>query len=268
VLLVATALHADPVIADGVIRGSYDATVGQLRCSNTIVDAMQRVGKGGSGEVYRGTSTKSGHKSARPNDVVVKISYPTTINAVEREYDVLGELRNKGVQKHIESGVDKCIIDFEGSSAGKSIAVIMEPYFNPSEQITKEGLDEYTPFARKTAITNLITTMVDLLSAGISLSDMQVLVNGQTGDILFVDLTEYWRLSDRMDALDISAVKNLIGEVQLYIASSEEDLARSILNNRLRDLTRLGRSPRKEIVEVLAGMFDIDVGAIRTVSQE
>lgn len=177
-------------------------------CGTEVVRPLQNIGAGGSGSVYKGVL------SSANLPVAVKVSWVTTFEPVRRECEVLDFLAMKGNARNVE----KCIADCEYLVDGQPRKMILlYPFFqSPKTSITSfKNTMEHD--ITKRAVGNLVESMIQLVGSGVILTDLQYLVDPDTGDLLVIDVSEaqYLRPNDLFSRQQL--VASFASEVRMNI---------------------------------------------------
>lgn len=162
---------------------SFDGLV-DLRCQKTALTGMSRLGAGGGGTTF------SGMIGGNVPDSVAKISWERSKQSVENECKVL-----KYLEKYHVDHVEKCVALCDGSGSipsSRSVAV-MTPLFTAEKgtsPVATLGAIGKSSDSLRRAMVALISTTVQMVKAGVALSDVQLLIDPLQGNLLFIDMTE------------------------------------------------------------------------------
>lgn len=206
----------------------------QLRLKNPVL-----LGSGGGGAVFAMESV-SGDSSA---PVALKVSWKGSANAVARECRILQALAARQATTTDDpsfSSLEVCLgmAPYPFDNAGRTM-IALQPVF-ADEQVA--NIEDLLPDRQRleTAVTSVIQTMMQLLSAGIVTADVQPLISRATGRILFIDFTEASQLecassnsrkNDLCDA-DQAAVSNFVSEMMALIPSDQQETTASTFLHR------------------------------------
>jgi hypothetical protein len=196
------------------------------QCGNLDLD-LEFIGSGGSGTVFRGDM-----KGRKP--VVVKVSRKASENSVKREAAILIKLEQKLVN-NVERFVDSCDMDIgEGATY---FAGVFRPYLNPPEASSIATIkNDATGAIKAKASRQLMRTVIEMVNADIALTDLQVLIEPDTGQLLVIDLTEAetLRLEQGLSFHDKAVVSSFFGEALAFV----EEAMTNAPNKQIRDSIR------------------------------
>lgn len=131
---------------------------------NIEMNELRLIGSGGSGDVY----VKSSH------DTVFKLSRNSNRKGVINECNILQYLAQYQIP-HIESCVSCC------EHQGKQLEVL-KPFFAPAATPVSDFMLIQDEVTRTQAIYSYASVNLDILRAGVVLSDLQVLIDRDTGN--------------------------------------------------------------------------------------
>jgi hypothetical protein len=127
-----------------------------------------------------GRDTPFDTSNGRP--VVVKYSWVLSAQSVKNECAVLREMEKKHV-----SGVERCIGELDYQPDPSRSVIIMEPLIEDGVSSVQELSTETI---QSVAIQALMRTFVEMLSARVVTTDVQVLISQRSGDAILIDMTE------------------------------------------------------------------------------
>jgi hypothetical protein len=245
-LLLISAFLSSPLIALAAVINDKDAKPQTAVCNEISLSSFAKAGAGGSGIVFSATTLRKDQNP--PISAAVKVSWTSTTDSVLRECEILKLLERSNVQ-----GVEKCIGDCTWSeddprvprelltsiasrdsastgSRSKTHQVIVKTPFFASKRLPVGSLDDVDSDGSKVvAVRRLVSTMVQMLAAGLATSDLQPLIDPDTGSLLLVDLSEAVTFDPKSPSdSDILAVLNFVSEtnslLQAGAASSIRDI--------------------------------------------
>ena len=160
------------------------------------------INSGGTGVVY----------GSPDSSAVLKVARTGSENRVAHECEMINYVNSKisGDVKYKDLKFVKCLDQCSVNSADKGI--LMTPLIPPSFVSTFDSLHD--DIARK-AVDNTLRILDLLLSSGVVLTDLQLLIGPETGDVYLIDLTES-ALENRSPSLP---------GVQLVLRHESRDLA-------------------------------------------
>ncbi len=181
------------------------------------------LGSGGGGAVF------SYHDDDGDKDIAIKFSWVRSAKSVERECDVLNVLaagpNTKWSKDDIPShtrNVEKCLGSERYARDPRRVVIALEPVVdNVSAVSTVAEVDKET---QKIAVEDIVCTMVDMLAANVVTTDVQPLINRQTGKALFIDMTEAQVMSSPEPTfLDLALAASFCSEMAALIPSQSTD---------------------------------------------
>jgi hypothetical protein len=95
--------------------------------------------------------------------------------------------------------------------------------------------------------------MVQMLAANVVTVDVQPLIYKQTGDVIFIDLTEAQELKPPLSFLDVALLSSFCTEMAALIPESLLPVASTALLDELKALEQRGAFLLNESYEVLLG---------------
>jgi hypothetical protein len=171
------------------------------RCGATSFERIEQINKGGGGTAA-GVYSAQSRGSTQVEDLVMKESFPnrwyvrrfpptSSADLVLKECDVIRRLNDANVE-NIEKCIDSCSTE-EGSSR-----ILLAPKFVVPSKGGSSDPDDTRQVVRSIRDTKVRTeilekmtrTVVEMLAAGFASSDIQLLVNAESGEVLFIDFTE------------------------------------------------------------------------------
>ena len=202
------------------------------QCGNLELD-LEMIGSGGSGTVFRGNV-----KGKEP--VVVKVSREASEKSVKREAAILIKLEQKHVS-NVERFVDSCDMDI--GEGNKYFAGAFRPYLNPPESSSIAAIkNDDSGLIKAKASQQLMRTVVEMVGANIALSDLQILIEPDTGKLLVIDLTEAETLhiEQGLSFHDKAAVASFFGEALGFVEEAMVKATSKQIRNNIREAALLG----------------------------
>jgi hypothetical protein len=172
-------------------------------------------------------------------DVVLKVSWKGSSQDVKKECDILKKLQQSSSNHDGPMGaVEVCLGEVPYKPDPTRTVIALQPVFH-DEQVASVG--ELLPDQRKvqTAVSHIIRTMLQMLSANVVTMDVQPLISWETGEVLFIDFTQaisIYEGNDKSITTDMEAVviRNFVNEMMLLIPrEQQESIASSVLLNEL-----------------------------------
>lgn len=227
---------------DGLSRSSQSIT-----CDDSVVlTGVRQIGEGGSGTVYSGRLDNL--------MAVAKVSSSRSQASVVHECDVLRRL----ARLHIDN-IETCLCcstyrenlhDSSSSSSSTSRQVIvLQPFFTTGSSTADDNNVVSTLATVRSkqlqliATESLLSTTVQMIRAGVALSDVQVLVNPDSGSLILIDLTESKEINQQHPSYnDLALVRSFISEAMSLVPEELAPSARQLL--------------AREVLQVLASSDD------------
>ena len=190
-------------------------------------ETVSFLGEGGSGTVY--LARESSTKFNSNDKYVLKISHGNP-KGVQNECKILNYFESSLNTKYYKNGVPKCICEvnnihlspLKNNKNGVDTAIVMKPYFdNPSS--TFDSLKSTS--IREKAVTRFIDIVADLLKTGIVSTDLQPLIDSNTGEVLLIDFSEAKLLSlseTNLSSIDELSIQAFLSEALSIIPSDSE----------------------------------------------
>ena len=211
---------------EGLSRSSQSIT-----CDDSVIlTGVQQIGQGGSGTVYSGRLDTL--------MAVAKVSSSRSQASVVHECDVLRRL----ALLHVDN-IETCLCcstyreNLHGSSSSSSRQVIvMQPFFTTGSSTSDDNNVVSTLAAVRSkqsqliATESLLRTTVQMIQAGVALSDVQVLVNPDSGSLILIDLTESKEINQQHPSYnDLALVRSFISEAMSLVPEELAPSARQLL---------------------------------------
>jgi hypothetical protein len=210
---------------------------GQVQLADPIVFPKQLrrprlLGSGGGGAVF----------SFEKSHVVVKVSWLGSAASVERECTILKVLERNGVQ-----GVERCLAQQPYPEDARRVMIALEPLVEDADANPRDVDASLRPHA----IRCIMRTMVQMLAANVVTVDVQPLISKQTGDVLFIDLTEAKVLVPPLSFLDVALMSSFCTEMSALIPESLLVVASTALLHELQALEQKGVDLSDQTYDVL-----------------
>jgi hypothetical protein len=215
----------------------WNSVNGQVRLADRLVFPKQLrrprlLGSGGGGAVF----------SFEESQVVVKVSWLGSAASVERECSILNILEQNGVQ-----GVERCLAQQPYPEDARRVMIALEPLVDDAVANTMDVDASLRPHA----IRCIMRTMVQMLAANVVTVDVQPLISKQTGDALFIDLTEAKVLVPPLSFLDVALMSSFCTEMSALIPESLLPVASTALLDELQALEQSGVDLSDQAYDVL-----------------
>lgn len=192
------------------------------------------LGSGGGGAVF----------SFEDTNVVVKVSWAASATSVQRECSILKTLEANKVE-----GIERCLGEARYPDDSRRVMIAMEPLLDNAVANPNEIDKSLQPHA----VQCIVRTMVQMLAANVVTIDVQPLISKQTGDVLFIDLTEAIELKSwPLSFMDASLVSSFCTEMAVLIPDSLLSVASEALLNELKAFEKRGVTLGNEVYEALS----------------
>mmetsp|Transcript_28433 Transcript_28433/g.51516 ORF Transcript_28433/g.51516 Transcript_28433/m.51516 type:complete len:313 (+) Transcript_28433:64-1002(+) len=232
---------SDPLIATAAARVEWNLGNGMVQLEDPLMFPKLKplhgatlLGSGGGGAVF----------SFQGSQTVVKISWLGSAASVERECAVLKTLENTAVQ-----GVERCIGQTRYLNDSRRVMIAMEPLM---EDAVASVLD-IDKDLRPHAVECIVRTMVQMLAANVVTIDVQPLISRQTGDVIFIDLTEATELKPPLSFLERTLISSFCTEMAALIPEYLLPVASNALLDELKMLEQGGAYLSKDACDSLGG---------------
>lgn len=241
--VIAAAIFAlsDPSTASAAQVVEWNLGNGVVRLPNPLMfpqqNPLQRpqlVGSGGGGAVFSFDESKT----------VVKVSWLASTESVERECSVLKTLENRAVE-----GVERCLGQARYPDDKRRVMIALEPLVEDAVASPMEIEEALRPHA----VQCIIRTTVQMLAANIVTVDVQPLISKQSGDVVFIDLTEAQELRLPLSFLDVALLSSFCTEMAALIPESLLPVASTALLQELNALQQRGLVLSNEAYDALRG---------------
>ncbi len=177
------------------------------------------LGSGGGGAVF------SYYDDDSNKDIAIKFSWVRSAKSVERECDVLKVLeagsninRSEGNNLSPTRNVEKCLGMERYGPDPRRVVIALEPVVDNVRAVSTVA--EVDKEKQTIAVEAIVCTMVDMLAANVVTTDVQPLINRETGEVLFIDMTEAQIMSSPDPSfLDLALTGSFCSEMAALIPS-------------------------------------------------
>ena len=215
---------------DGLLSRSSQS----IACDSLVVTGARQIGQGGSGTVYSGRLDTL--------MAVAKVSSSRSQASIVHECDVLRRLASL----HVDN-IETCLccsayrenLHESSSSSSSSISrqvIVLQPFFTTGSSTADDNNVVSTLAAvhsrqsQLIATESLLRTTVQMIRAGVALSDVQVLVNPDSGSLILIDLTESIEINQQHPSYnDLALVRSFISESMSLVPEELMPSARQLL---------------------------------------
>eukprot|EP00746_Dinoflagellata_sp_MGD_P026365 gnl/MRDRNA2_/MRDRNA2_162134_c0_seq1.p1 gnl/MRDRNA2_/MRDRNA2_162134_c0~~gnl/MRDRNA2_/MRDRNA2_162134_c0_seq1.p1 ORF type:complete len:392 (+),score=67.02 gnl/MRDRNA2_/MRDRNA2_162134_c0_seq1:149-1177(+) len=180
------------------------------------------------------------------SEVAVKVSWQWTTESVERECKVMQLLERKKVE-----GVPRCLGMARYPQDKSRVMIATQPVVKD----TVQSIEDIQANLQPNFVRSVVRTMVGMLAANVVTSDIQPLASKQTGDVLFIDLTEAQVMSTPPSFLDLAAASSFCAEMLSLIPAKFSYMVSTTLQTELEALDSRGLSLQSEVYDTLRGVF-------------
>jgi hypothetical protein len=195
------------------------------------------LGSGGGGAVFSTDAHDGSNKK-----VAIKVSWVRSADSVKRECEIMRKLEENNTRN-----VERCLGLEPYAEDTRRIVVALEPVVNnPTAIIIGE-----TPEVQKKVVQAIIRTMVDMLVANVVTSDVQILIEKDTGSTLFIDMTEANEMSFPPSFLDLALAAGFINEIVSLIPDSMGSVASQTLLDEFIQADAKGAYISKEVYDII-----------------
>lgn len=169
------------------------------------------LGSGGGGAVFSTHSLDGQNK-----DIAVKISWVRSASSVERECRILKELEHKNTRN-----VETCVGVERYPQDTQRAVIALEPVVdNAVARVDKINQD-----VQVLAVQSIVRTLIDMLGANVVTTDVQALMDRESGSVLFIDMTEAQIMSNPPSFLDFALASSFCAEIVSLIPETLTDVA-------------------------------------------
>jgi len=198
------------------------------------------LGSGGGGAVFS-TSMQDGSGK----DIAIKVSWIRSALSVKRECETLKKLEENGTRN-----VEKCLGVEDYPQDTRRVMIAIEPVVdNTVATVTSVNKD-----VQALSVQAIMKTLVDMLVANVVTIDVQPLINKETGEVLFIDMTEAQILSTPPTFLDLALTSSFCAEMASLVPESLGEVASATLLEELRLAQIRGVIFPNEILDLLQSL--------------
>eukprot|EP00978_Attheya_sp_CCMP212_P008988 scaffold21169_cov51-Attheya_sp.AAC.3 len=191
------------------------------------------LGSGGGGAVF----------SFADSNTVVKVSWLRSAASVEKECATLQFLELKSVP-----GVERCLGQVRYPDDPRRVMIAMQPLVS-DEAVS--SLAEIDTSLQPQAVRDIVRTLVQMLAAQVVTVDVQPLISKQTGNVLFIDMTEAQILSPPLSFLDKALVSSFCTEMLSLIPDRLLPGVSKLVKEEIQNLELKGIRLSSEVYDVL-----------------
>jgi hypothetical protein len=199
------------------------------------------LGSGGGGAVFsmevdgsksnNANSQQSSSSKSATSNVAVKVSWRRSAASVENECHILQLLQESSV-----SGVETCLGQAPYPTDPTRVMIALQPVFTPDDNGNDVMVNSVSDIIGRNqqsrAVQAIVKNMMEMLAARTVTTDVQPLISQQTGDVLFIDLTEAKVLQPSVDTIsvvDLSLASSFVSEMLSRIPDTLQDVAAKTL---------------------------------------
>ena len=182
------------------------------------------IGAGSGGAVFR-----FNEDDGAASDMLLKVSWSGSTRSVQRECHMLQRLEENGVK-----AIERCLGQFpynhdqkHGSEDEQGrIMIVLTPYVREAVA-SVEAFPTLPNDAKeqREAVRQIATTVVQMLAANIATIDVQPLMDPNTGNVIFIDMTEAQELIPPFSFLDKVLMRSFVAEMVALVPERFVDTA-------------------------------------------
>lgn len=241
-----SSLHSSVIPAGPSAVEVWHLPNGDVELSNTISNFKSfslknpvLLGSGGGGAVF---STDAHDGTNSQQKIAIKVSWVGSANSVKNECEILQRLEENQTRN-----VERCLGMEVYPQDLRRIMIALEPVVDDAiANIAGE-----TREVQEKVTQGIVRTMVDMLVANIVTTDVQLLINRETGSVLFIDMTEAKEMSNPPTFLDLALASSFISEIVSLIPETVASMASKTLLEELILVETKGIHLSKEIYDIL-----------------
>mmetsp|Transcript_36291 Transcript_36291/g.36962 ORF Transcript_36291/g.36962 Transcript_36291/m.36962 type:complete len:296 (-) Transcript_36291:12-899(-) len=229
-----------------------------FNCDGLQIRQPELLGSGGGGSVFK-VNIKS---NSEEGYAILKVGWPKSIKSIENECSVLKYMYKNGPVYGTEKCIASCDLSDETDNSHNykptnlpHKMILMTPYVPPESAVSSITALSSSPISSneviKTAISNLIHILLDMLSTGVVSSDIQILVNKENGNILMIDMTEARIFPLTEISENELAIRNFISEILTMIPNDQLDSLHSSYTQSWQTLQASDRKISKDILDII-----------------
>lgn len=193
------------------------------------------VGYGGGGAVF----------SFQESSSLLKVSWEGSSKDVERECEILQKMEEENIQ-----AVEHCLGKYHYNS--KRSMILIEPYVRDAVA----SVMEVSPSKQSKSVEQISRTLVQMLAANIVTIDVQPLISKDTGDVIFIDMTEAKILLKPLSSIDKVTMSSFISEMVNLIPEKYDEVAKREMLNELDRMKMNGNGLSIEAMDILQSQLD------------
>ena len=182
------------------------------------------IGAGSGGAVFR-----FNEDDGAASDMLLKVSWSGSTRSVQRECYMLQRLEENGV-----SASERCLGQFPyyydqklgGQDDQGRIMIVLTPYVREAVA-SVEAIPTLPNDAKeqREAVRQIAATVVQMLAANIATIDVQPLMDPNTGNVIFIDMTEAQELIPPFSFLDKVLMRSFVAEMVALVPERFVDTA-------------------------------------------
>jgi hypothetical protein len=216
------------------ILGNGEVTLPDvIQISGLKLTHPKLLGSGAGGAVFTLKQEQNQHFDVRssggdkPAAVALKVSWSASAKDVRNECRILRHLQHVSEMQYGTSihTIEMCLAEAPYQLDPSRTMIALQPVFTDNEATSlHDFLSE--PDKMEVAITQIIQTMLQMLSANVVTIDVQPLISSETGQILFVDFTEAMIIhkdDGTFDDKEKVVIRNFINEMMVLIPIPQQD---------------------------------------------
>lgn len=245
------ALPPSPVVYSWHFENGSVTISDPLPFGDKLLRQPRLLGSGGGGAVFALTQDED-------RRYAVKTSWASSTESVVNECRVLQYLE----ETHV-TGIERCLatqsyrdVNGDTSDDHRRVMILLEPVM---EGPIAASLSELSPQLQRHAIGMILQSMLQILSANVAVTDVQMLISQKTGDVLFIDFSEARAISPSstgtMSFMEQALLSNFIQEVSAMIPDDQIDFAADIVSQWLKRQKSEGVYLNEHTLALLEGQF-------------
>jgi len=202
------------------------------------LDNPELIGAGGGGAVF----------AFEDSSKLIKVSWSGSTKTVRRECQTLQHLQRQQV-----TGAERCLASLDYPEDNRRAMILVEPYMK--DAVASVG-EVSTKQARAFAVEQISQTLVQMLAANTITIDVQPLISKETGEVIFIDMTEAQVLKPPFSFLDRTLLSSFCSEMVVLIPDEYMKTATKTIENEIQLLKeQRGIEIPADAIEVLRTFF-------------
>lgn len=185
-----------------------------------------------------------------PSKYALKVSWLKSTTSVQHECDVLQALERSRA-RHLEVCIGST--KYKDNDNDDRVVIALQPVVE-NQVASLASLDERL---QSRCVQAIIETLVDCLASNIVTTDVQALINKETGDFWLIDLTESRQMNNPPSFLDLAVASSFCTEMINLIPTKYLDMASKVLLDELQSCESRGVVISSEIFELLVNQYNI-----------